>query len=126
METQEERKARRRAERAAERTWTREEAHRLVEHLTPFLAARKWGLGLTGSLLTKPASTKDLDLVVYPFNTETSSEDEAREALTEAGLRFELDVEFVQGEWRKLGSADQKRVDVWFHGTKRIDVFWLR
>lgn len=107
--------------------WTLSEATALLSGIAPGLLTRGFAVGLTGSVLTKGQSEHDLDIVLYPlqFTAETNWE-AAREALTNAGFVCHLPVDVVQSAWRRKGSLDEKRVEVWLFNKRRVDVFFLR
>lgn len=108
--------------------WKLSEALDLVAELTVPLKEAGYGVGVCGSVLVKGYSTHDLDLVVFPLNTSklsvpgTSRED----ALRRVGMALRHGQAVVQARWRKLGSTDEKHVEVWSYQGKRVDVFFLR
>lgn len=52
--------------------WTFEEAQDLVRALQAFLRPVGWCVGMAGSVLYSGRSEKDLDLILFPRNTEYS------------------------------------------------------
>jgi len=109
-------------------TWTLEQAVTFVRHLQEFIAPSGYHAGLLGSVLHKGQSTKDLDVVIFPVNTETCDHDRLIELLREFNLERLFNRAEVRRRWKKLGSDDTKHVEVWQHAVtqKRIDLFFLR
>ncbi len=88
-------------------------------------------VGLTGSVLHRGKSAKDIDIIIYPLNTEKQNVEALERALTGMGLVKEFDKDFVQKMWReKANSKDQKHVEVWRDSRdrrrRRIDIFLLK
>lgn len=110
--------------------WTRGEAIHFFETAWPVFKKQGCYIGLTGSTLySETGSDKDLDLIVYPGNTQMHAwKHRAREALFQLGLKPFLSEERVKAIWKRKGSSDQKHVEVWETADhlKRIDVFFLR
>jgi predicted nucleotidyltransferase len=111
--------------------WTMRDAIRLLQDIDPLLRAVGWGVGLTGSVLTKGESTDDLDLIVYPLNDGKVDRDKLRETMESWGWKLKHDVEVVHRAWRRLKSTDCKHVEVWETHVpnetgKRVDLFILR
>lgn len=109
--------------------WTREDALELVAKLWPALEERGWYCGLTGSVLVRGESRKDLDLIVYPkcFDPKHPLKmEDMRRALRSVGMRPLASRDRVVAEWRAIGSTDEKWVEVWRTGLRRVDVFVLR
>lgn len=103
--------------------WTLEEAQALLLRLRRRLPG--YALGLTGSVLVKGSSKHDLDLIIYPRTTAKQNIERVRSALVRAGLRLRLNHHFVKLMWKRQGSNDTKRVEVWEYEGKRIDIFFL-
>lgn len=92
------------------------------------LAEAGFHLGLTGSVLFKGSSSKDLDLIVYPreyLGDPDANYHSAVKALKEAGGRRAVPYATVQRFWREKGSEDRKCVEQWDWDGKRVDVFFL-
>jgi hypothetical protein len=109
--------------------WTRDEAVELLTRLWDHLAPAGFHVALTGSVLTKGFSKKDLDVIVYPRQTFTSYELEANllsNLLKSFGMIKIFDRDFIIARWREKGSEDTKWVEVYKHEGKRIDVFLLK
>lgn len=107
--------------------WTLDEALRLCRELRPFLVSAGFDVGLTGGTLTRGRSEKDVDIIVYPLqsNGEATGRNNAREALTRFGMRLFCGREELAAGWKDRGSNDQKWVEVWEHQGRRVDVFFL-
>lgn len=107
--------------------WTLAETATFVQALAPTLAASGFGVGVTGSVLTKGQSQHDLDIIVYPLQSTASTDiAKAKLALVEAGMACHLGADVLKRVWRKKGSLDEKEVEVWRFGKKRVDVFFLK
>ena len=109
--------------------WTLERARELVAKLWPLLEASGWYCGITGSVLVTGESRKDLDLIVYPAQVSPKHPlrmADLRRALRAVGMRPFATRDRVVSQWRALGSADEKWVEVWMAGGRRVDVFVLK
>jgi predicted nucleotidyltransferase len=111
--------------------WTRDEALKFAAEAQAKLEIRGYHVGLTGSCLFGD-SRNDVDLIVYPTSTEKSTREqqlrEVAEVLVEMGLTLEHDHLAVREWWARSHwrSDDQKTVEVWRLGGKKVDVFHLR
>ncbi len=83
--------------------------------------------GLTGSVIMRGRSKKDIDVIIYPLDTSKTVTYEAlHDHLVLFGLKKIYNRETVQKRWRALGSKDTKHVEVWANAThQRIDFFFL-
>jgi len=106
--------------------WSLPEALQLVRELVEPLRSVGYALGLTGSVLTKGESTHDLDLVLYPLSSAKEDPTALRAALEAHGLKLHVPKERVQKTWRRLGSQDEKHVEVWLYQDRRVDLFFLK
>lgn len=95
---------------------------RLNKHLSPV----GYAVALTGSVLFKGKSHKDLDLIVYPMSTSVVNPALLHTTLMNFGIRPWIMVDEVHERWRKLGSADTKHCEIWRSGIRRIDLFFLK
>ncbi len=111
----------------ARRTWSFEQAQGLIEKLRLPLLEAGWCIGLTGSVLWNSKSAKDLDLIVYPFDTSKARDlERLRAVFEEAGMHQVRTVEWLRNHWRtKKKSLDEKHVEVWAYERRRVDVFVL-
>lgn len=113
--------------------WTRKDAQVLVTELEAYLKDKGWHVGLTGSVLFKSKSFKDLDLIIYPHcrpKTRNIKYQVAFLTLTDLlksfGLNINLTSDLVQEFWRRKGSKDTKYVEVWKDSKgRRIDIMFL-
>jgi hypothetical protein len=106
--------------------WTLAEGADLCKRLSLNLKPIGYAIAITGSVLTKGKSHKDLDLVVFPLSTERLDAELLRKTLMDFGLRPWIPMEEVHERWRKLGSDDTKHVEIWRSGIRRIDLFFLK
>lgn len=106
--------------------WELDEALALVRSLQEELLPVGWAVGLTGSVLFKGYSDKDLDLIFYPRTTAKVDVPELFQVLERMGFKAWLTVEQIHKIWRQIGSADQKNVSSWKYGRRRVDVFILK
>lgn len=103
--------------------WTLKEAIDLARDLNSCAGATGWHFGITGSVLFKGSSEKDLDLIAYPRNSKDCDRSDLRALLSLCGMRLRMDVKELQSHWK---SGDKKHVEVWQTGNgKRIDLFIL-
>ena len=109
-----------------DRTWTLNEALYFCQAFSKHMGDLGYGVALTGSVLTQSRSLNDLDLVVFPLSTVKHDLAVLHEGLKQFGLDLLVSVEHVHAEWRKVGSADEKHVEKWRFGRKRIDLFFLK
>lgn len=105
--------------------WTLDEGLEVVRWFTPILAKVGFSIGLTGSVLTKGESNKDLDIIVYPLCTDRGGVAEAKIALVLGGAECKYGRFTVTNAWREKGSLDNKHVEIWTYKGRRIDVFFL-
>lgn len=103
--------------------WTLEEAITLIRLWKIDISAKTdWHLGITGSVLYKGQSTKDLDLICYPNNTERSkSTEDLLNTLKTLSLVFHED----RTAEHQHQYNDCKIVYKCSYGFKRIDLFLL-
>jgi len=114
--------------------WNVFQARNLISYLTPLLQKEGYELGLTGSVLYKGASNKDLDLIVYPHKARSSEDfDRAAQVLFLAGLTCvhnAVEVQKgrqVQAKRRNtVYTPDTKHVEVWDWQGKRVDIFFMK
>lgn len=106
-----------------------------VVKLTEHMMKIGYGVGLTGSVLTKGRSKKDIDVILYPYDTSKHQLPiEIAAHLELFGLSRLYDQSTVKARWKKLGSRDGKHVEVWTNQRaqqegdvpRRIDFFFLR
>ncbi len=106
--------------------WPLEEGLTLVQELSGPLLEKGWAIGLTGSVLLKCHSDKDLDIMVYPMSTTgTHTAEDVHVVLIKAGLKLVRTSEEVQAYWREKGSLDEKHVEAWGFRGRRVDVFYF-
>lgn len=97
----------------------------LVRKLQPAFNGCGWHIALGGGLLNKGFSDHDLDLVVYPHNSNATDIDKLRAMLRAIGWSLFADVERIQAHWRKKGGTDKKHVEVWkTPDDKRVDLIF--
>lgn len=106
--------------------WDIEKARTLIEPLIKPMWAAGFFIGIAGSVFTKGKSDKDLDLVLAPLTTAHVDLDAAKAVLKAHGWTPYVDRETVTAQWRKVGSLDEKHVEVWLHEDRRVDVFFLK
>jgi hypothetical protein len=109
------------------RTWRLQDAVELIEELRPELESVGWTLGLTGSVLFRGESTKDLDLIVYPLNASIENNKElVRDVLIRHRFRLFLTKAELAEKWKtQAGSTDTKHVEVYTGRYRRLDLFFL-
>lgn len=100
--------------------WTLVEAITFTNSLNEYISALGYGIAITGSVLTKGYSEKDLDLVIFPLKKVSSDYTQLIAKLPDFGLKF------VRLPNHNLGYQDDgKNVQVWEYNNKRIDLFFL-
>jgi hypothetical protein len=86
--------------------------------------------GIAGSVASRGTSTKDLDLVVFPWDASKPFDVESirRVFVNEMQWTLVMTKDEVHAIWREKGSSDTKHVEVWQTKTlhRRIDVFFLQ
>lgn len=127
--------------------WTLEEGVMFVHGLEHFMKDIGVHVGITGSVLYKGSSTKDLDIILYPHSTENIPDYEKimDVLINKLGLIVKhgdiRDIPTYPASIRDISTypsssrpqkrvgqtGDQKKVGVWTtpDGTKRIDIFFL-
>lgn len=107
--------------------WTLEDGRALAFKLEIALADKGWHVMLGGGVLHNGQSTKDLDLAVYPRSTaEKHDMADVWKAMKALGFRRKSDSRFTRGIWERLGSKDQKTVEVYRDDARRrVDVFYF-
>jgi len=104
--------------------WTLDEALTFCRELQKYIVG--FSVGMTGGVLHKGNSCKDLDIIVFPNSTALHLDPQGlRLQFIEFGMRCMLNRDQVRAEWKKQGSEDTKHVEVWNYKGKRIDVFYL-
>lgn len=99
--------------------WFLDEALTLIRHFQPLFEVKGWHLGLTGSVLYRFESHKDLDLIVYPHKrTEQTKPDDALEVIKSLGFTL-----VEHRDHRHYN--DSKTVYQFTYNNKRIDMFIL-
>lgn len=111
-----------------DRSWKLEEALDLVRRIEAKVRPIGLFTGLTGSVLYRGESLKDLDVTVSPMDSTQPFPREAfDEAMQSLGLKLQLSEPQIKKIWADLGSKDTKHVEVWkTPERKRIDVFLLK
>lgn len=101
-------------------SWSLDEAIAFVNSLNEHMSPLGFGVALTGSVLTKGNSAKDVDLIVYPLKKISANYQLLIEGLPKFGLTF------VRLPNHNLGYQDDgKNVQVWEYKGKRVDLFFL-
>jgi L-asparaginase II len=106
--------------------WTITDALVFVRSLQRAISSSDYCVGLTGSVLSKGFSDKDLDVIVFPHSTEHQNIEYLYGSLQRFGMKRCADKEKVHAIWRKKGSSDTKHVEVWEYEGKRIDLFFMQ
>lgn len=109
--------------------WNLEEVVTFLHDLQAHFRLHKilYSVGLTGSVLYGPtrSSEKGLDIVVYPKDSTSARENHLRSSLVDFGMNILFANYIVKDRWRRLGSRDNKHVEVWELCGKRVDIFFL-
>jgi hypothetical protein len=101
-------------------SWSLAEAITFIKLLYEFIRPLGFGVALTGGVLMKSHSKKDLDLIIYPLKKISSDYNKLLESLPTFGLTF------VRLPNNNLGFQDDgKNVQIWKYNNKRIDLFFL-
>lgn len=104
--------------------WGLVEALELITRLRHDLQGEGWGIGLAGSVLHTGWSLNDLDVICFPLSTaEAPSLATLHRVLLGNSLRKLYSAEQVREHWRGKGSLDEKHVEIWAFGSRRVDVF---
>lgn len=107
------------------RHWTLEEARELINHLEQHLRPHYF-CGLTGSVLYAGESNHDVDVLVMPMQSQHFDRGEIAECLKKAELSQAVQREQVIKVWRERGILDEKWVEVWYYGKKRVDIMLMQ
>lgn len=92
----------------------------LEDHLSP----AGYHVALTGSVLTEGSSRKDIDVMIFPHSTSAKDPHHVQKMLVEFGMTLRLTHEEIKAKWEEKGSTDDKKVEMWYWGSKRVDVFY--
>jgi len=114
--------------------WTLDNALSFVRELNIRLNTVGFYVGITGGVLFKGESQKDLDVIIYPTSTTDMDWNRVYPVLEGLSLKQVSNKLATQGVWRTKGSKDQKHVEVWqFDKTApktfrnaRVDLFFLK
>ncbi len=106
--------------------WQRDEAILFCRYLSVFLVPCGYVVALTGSVLIKGESFKDLDIVVFPMSSKEFNIERLYVGLRMAGLSQVRDVKSMHAGWRSKGLSDEKHVEVWSICNKRVDFLILK
>lgn len=101
-------------------SWTLAEAIVFANFFREFIVPLGFDIALTGSVLTKGSSEKDIDLIVYPLKKVSSDYTKLLDKLPDFGLKFIRLPNNNQGY-----QDDGKNVQVWEYNGKRVDLFFL-
>lgn len=104
--------------------WSRDRAIYLITNIQPELMAKGWFVALAGGVLTRGWSDHDLDLVAVPMDSTSVNVDAVRDVLARYGYGRTHDANDMRNHWRTKGSTDNKVVEVFSDGCKRIDVIY--
>lgn len=107
------------------RVWFLQGALDFIRDLSDAVRAVGFDVALAGSVLKKGHSKKDIDIVLFPLRTDKMNHSRLHKALLSFGMTQLLDQTSVTLLWRKAGSDDCKRVEVWDYKGKRVDLFFL-
>lgn len=99
--------------------WELNEAIELCRRIEERLAIFGYHVALAGGVLIKGKSEKDLDIHVYPHDTENCDIDIAIKILETTGMQKRKDLKTTATTIR-----DGKKVILFYLGCKRIDVFF--
>lgn len=109
-------------------TWTLEQALPFLRELDPHLRTVGYSCALGGSVLHKEPEVErhDLDVIVFPTNSNNRDVDALRGVLVGLGWTLTAPEHKVKSIWRRKGSTDSKHVEVWrTPDRKRVDLFLL-
>lgn len=106
--------------------WTLVEGRKLARMLERELAPLGWHVGLTGSVLMKGSSCKDIDLLVYPHKTFDRVMVRVFKKLKSLGWTRRKTTAMMWSYWRKKGSPDSKFVEVYeTKDGRRVDLIYV-
>ncbi len=103
--------------------WTLEEGLEFCRWLRPYVQTAGYDVGLTGSILYWGESDKDLDVILYPYNSEKQDRNKLYMMLTQTLMSCTATAAYVQTQWK---TGDKKHVEKWEKDGKRIDLFFMQ
>lgn len=113
--------------------WSLNDARRLIKKLEKSCAEIGWHVGLHGSVLMRGRSSKDLDLIFYPHTMIRRRQiryplEMLHEVLEEQGLELIFTHQELLEYHKNNGEnrTDEKWIEVWKLGERRVDVFVMR
>jgi hypothetical protein len=94
--------------------WTAKPALEFCSKLWPMAAKHDWHFGMTGGVMYKGESSKDLDLIFYPHTGTKPTLEGLHAALKEAGMEQVSDFPIgYEGKYVEIWiTDDDKRVDI--------------
>lgn len=111
--------------------WTLEDALNFVQELAVVIEPVGYYPGLTGSVVFarkgrvyKGRSSSDIDVILYPASTAAFNMKDLKAALKSFGLVLVVPRARVKAKWRRLGSQDNKHVEVWDYYGRKVDFFF--
>jgi hypothetical protein len=106
-------------------TWRIEEALDFCQTVESAVVPAGFHVGLRGGVLLRGSSDHDLDLVIYPHDSTRANFAKLREALHSIGM-FQLEsVEVTHARWRSRGCSDEKMIELWELGKRKIDILFV-
>lgn len=99
--------------------WTLDDAIAVIRELEPVASKAGYHLGITGGVLYRGYSKKDLDIVCYPHCTEVAPRREVMNQLGAAGITWHC-----RASHEEYG--DDKIIEQWDFKGKSVDVFFLQ
>lgn len=106
--------------------WTLQEAIEFIRKLDPMLRLVGYTTALTGSILYRGFSHKDLDIMVYPLSSKHPNPEGVKLEFERIGMTMLKDILVTQASWAARGSDDKKCVEIWADDRgRRIDIFYV-
>lgn len=105
--------------------WSLEEALALVRELEETVSVFGWHVGLTGGVLKRGYSEKDVDIIAYPHKRGLFPKfdiDNLYTGLRLLGFQRTHSRKRVKRGWALAGSKDRKWVEIWARKGRRMDL----
>jgi hypothetical protein len=106
--------------------WTLGDATMFVRKLYEVVAPAGFEVAITGDVLMKGRSLRDLDVILSPICVGKENYKRVLQALQEFGMLQKHGVAAVHQNWRNTGSQDTKHMEIWDYNGKRVNLFFLK
>lgn len=84
-------------------------------------------VALAGGVMKRGRSAHDLDVIVYPRNSENGlSLLRLHKVMKQIGCISHATTDMIRADWKRRGITDRKHVEVWRYRGRRVDLIVVR